>query len=35
MYSCDKCKKLRNGLKYSQVVLVVVEMKYVTLVLVM
>ena len=19
MYSCDKCKKLRNGLKYSQV----------------
>ena len=24
MYSCDKCKKLRNGLKYSQVGLVVV-----------
>ena len=34
MYSCDKCKKLRNGLKYSQVVLVV-EMQYVTLFLVL
>ena len=32
IYRRDKCKKLWNGFEYSQVVLVVVEIKYFTLV---